>query len=281
MSNVKVRTALALAAFLGPAACGPAPPSAAPAQPASAPPAAPAAQATPAGPPLAYRCEDGRIVTARYAGEAARLEVGGRSVDLVTARSASGARYVGGGLQWWTKGLEEGRLSQLKPGEDVAADPGVACHAPAVQPPEPGKPGGLPDDRTPLAEGPIAPNSAQGAAQVVQQYAAELEARNYAAAWALWGDGGKASGRATADAFARTFDRYDSWHAQVGAPGRMEGAAGSSYVTVPLVIYGRLKTGAEVHEKADVTLRRVNDVPGSTPDQRRWHIERIEKTSLP
>jgi hypothetical protein len=38
------------------------------------------------------------------------------------------------------------------------------------------------------------------------------------------------------------------------------------------VIYGRLKTGEEVHMKGPVTLRRVNDVPGSTREQRRWHI---------
>jgi hypothetical protein len=45
---------------------------------------------------------------------------------------------------------------------------------------------------------------------------------------------------------------------------------------VPVVIYGRLKSGAEVHEKGQAVLRRVNDVPGSTATQRHWHISRIE-----
>ena len=62
----------------------------------------------------------------------------------------------------------------------------------------------------------------------------------------------------------------------MGAPGEIEGAAGSLYVEVPVVIYGRLRQGAEVHEKGKAVLRRVNEVPGSTAAQRRWHIERIE-----
>ena len=55
----------------------------------------------------------------------------------------------------------------------------------------------------------------------------------------------------------------------------MEGAAGSSYVTVPVVVYGRAPGGA-FSRSGSATLRRVNDVPGSTEVQRRWHIERIE-----
>jgi hypothetical protein len=51
----------------------------------------------------------------------------------------------------------------------------------------------------------------------------------------------------------------------------MAGAAGSIYVTVPVVFYGD-----KFRRAADVILRRVNDVPGSTEAQRRWHIERID-----
>jgi len=151
-----------------------------------------------------------------------------------------------------------------------------AAALPAVEPPAPGTPGGLPDDRTPVAEGPFRPDSAQAAADVVQTYFADLGARQFAKAWALWAGGGAASGQPSAEAFARRFDRYAQYAAQVGAPGAPEGAAGSSYVTVPVVIYGRLNTGTELHETGSVTLRRVNDVPGSTAEQRRWRIERIE-----
>ena len=63
---------------------------------------------------------------------------------------------------------------------------------------------------------------------------------------------------------------------EIGKPGDMEGAAGSSYVTVPVVFYGKTKAGGAFRRGADVILRRVNDVPGSTEAQRRWHIQRIE-----
>lgn len=147
---------------------------------------------------------------------------------------------------------------------------------PPVSPPEPGAPGGLPDDRTPVSEAPFKPESAQGAADVVQTYYALIGEKKYAQAWVLWSYDGKASGQPTAEAFARSFDRYSQYNAQVGAPGEPEGAAGSIYVSVPVVIYGRLKSGAEVHEKGAADLRRVNDVDGSTAEQRRWHISRIE-----
>src|SRR4051794_5257122 len=77
---------------------------------------------------------------------------------------------------------------------NVAADPGSApTQEPApLNPPAPGTPGGLPDDRTPVSEAPFTPDSAQGAANVVQTYYALIGEGNYARARSLWADGGKA-----------------------------------------------------------------------------------------
>ena len=161
----------------------------------------------------------------------------------------------------------------------VAAAAAPAPSAP-VAPPPPGSPGGLPDDRTPVSEGAIDPKSAQGAAQVTQTYYALIGAGKYAEAWGLWGDGGKASGVSQAE-FVKSFAPYASYNAQVGAPGETEGAAGSIYVSVPVVIYGRLKSGAEVHERGEMQLRRINDVDGSTAEQRRWHIAAIDTKPAP
>jgi hypothetical protein len=156
-----------------------------------------------------------------------------------------------------------------------ATDPAENVAPPPAAPPEPGPAGGLPDDRTPVPEAPFSDTSAQGAAQIVQTYYALIEAGRYAEARALWPGEPSASD----EAFAAGFERYSGYHAQVGAPGAMEGAAGSSYVEVPVVLYGRTKDGAAFSRKATVTLRRVNDVPGSTAGQRRWHIYRIEEGS--
>ncbi len=184
------------------------------------------------------------------------------------------------GLALVTLALGLVACSPPKPAEAPAPAAPPAANPAPVNPPPPGSPGGLPDDRTPISEGKIDPKSAQGAAQVTQTYYAAIGEGKYGEAWALWGDGGKASGLSQAD-FAKGFDRYASYNAQVGAPGDPEGAAGSSYVTVPVVIYGRLKTGAEVHETGEMQLRRVNDVDGATAEQRRWHIARIDTKPTP
>lgn len=80
--------------------------------------------------PTRYTCADGSVVEARYpSDETAELRYGGQTVDMKIAISASGARYVGGGWQWWTKGLTEGTLSPLEPGEEIASAAGVTCTA--------------------------------------------------------------------------------------------------------------------------------------------------------
>jgi hypothetical protein len=133
------------------------------------------------------------------------------------------------------------------------------------------------DERTALAEpkGPIDPKSAEAAGQVVQHYGALIEQKRFAEAESLWGDA--TPGRQ----FSLELERYLEVHCEIGKPGDMEGAAGSSYVTEPVVFYGKLAGGSPFRRSANVILRRVNDVPGSTEAQRRWHIERIEWTNRP
>jgi hypothetical protein len=158
------------------------------------------------------------------------------------------------------------------PSAPVQSAPAPNALLPPVAPPAPGTPGGLPDDRTPLAEGPIDPESAQGAGQVAQSYFALIEAGEYARAFRLR----EPDPALSQAAFVADLSRYADYHAQIGAPGRVEGAAGSLYVEIPVVIYGRLKSGEPVHLSGPVTLRRVNDVPGSTAAQRRWRISKLD-----
>ena len=137
------------------------------------------------------------------------------------------------------------------------------------------RPSGLPEDRTPVAEEPINPDSGQGAGQVLQSYAALLEQRRLAEARRLWGEGGAGSGLSQ-EGFEEAFGKYAEIHAEIGAPGQVEGAAGSAYVEIPVRFYGKLKAGRDFSSVGSATLRRVNDVPGSTAEQRRWHIYRID-----
>ena len=263
-----MRWLLGLAALMALAACEkPAPP------PAASPEPAPAALAAgPVNPTVAvttYACAGGQSLQAAYPdSETAIVTWKGHAYALKLARSASGARYTGYGLQWWTKGLNRGTISTLKAGEEVADGRGIECVAPdaaPVNPPEPGTSGGLPNEKTPVSEAPFTPASAQGAADVVQTYFALMEqARADEAA------------RLRIDGKAQDLTPYASYQAQVGAPGEIEGAAGSLFVEIPVVLYGRLMTGAEFHRSGKAVLRRVNDVPGSTPEQRKWRIERFD-----
>lgn len=211
---------------------------------------------------ITYACEDGRTVKAEYPDSGtAHVQVDGETYALKVAVSGSGARYVGDGLQWWTKGAE-GMLAPLKDGEKIAAAPGVRCAPPSdapVEPPAPGTPGGLPDER------PAKAGSAQAAATVVETYYALVESGRAAEAAKLRADG-----------VVEDVTGLKTMSANVGAPGAVEGAAGSLYVDVPVVVYGRRENGAEYHRSGKATLRRVSDAPGSTAEQRAWRIVKIE-----
>jgi len=122
----------------------------------------------------------------------------------------------------------------------------------------------------PEPNGPIDPNSVEAAGQVVQSYGALIEQQRWPEANALWGS------PAAAATLQTELVRLTEVHLTIGDLGEPEGAAGSIYVSMPVIFYGDAKDGQPFRRPADVILRRVNDVPGSTDAQRRWHIERID-----
>ena len=125
MARLHLSGAVCVAALLGLAACNK------PAEQAKAPEAPAAAPAPAAATPTTYACDDGRSLKASYPdADTAVVELEGATHTLKIAISASGARYVGDGLQWWTKGMTDGQLSPLKAGEDIASAQGVNCKAP-------------------------------------------------------------------------------------------------------------------------------------------------------
>lgn len=61
-----------------------------------------------------YRCESGETIVAAYpTSNSARVQYRDSSYSMQIAVSASGARYVGGGLEWWTKGAGPGSEGML------------------------------------------------------------------------------------------------------------------------------------------------------------------------
>lgn len=129
-----------------------------------------------------------------------------------------------------------------------------------------------------LEDGPE--QSPQAAAQVVRLYYRLIGRGDYAGAWRLWEDGGRASGLGEAE-FARGFDRYARYDAAVGRPGRVESGAGQRYVEVPVAITGATKSGEPVALNGTVVLHRAGPIDGATAEQRRWHIARAELKPRP
>ena len=123
----------------------------------------------------------------------------------------------------------------------------------------------------PDAPPPPAETSALGAARRLLQYCDAVATKRYRDAYALWSDNGRASGMSLAQ-FGDSFAKYAAYDCHIGEPGDPEGAAGSIYVIVPLRVTGALTRGGGFVLEGPVTMRRVNDVPGSTAEQRRWHI---------
>ncbi|MFV0436662.1 MAG: MliC family protein [Desulfopila sp.] len=61
-----------------------------------------------------YLCTGGETVSARYlSADTASVAYRGKSYDMRIAISASGARYVGSELEWWTKGIGAGAEGTL------------------------------------------------------------------------------------------------------------------------------------------------------------------------
>lgn len=80
---------------------------------------------------IRYRCDDGRTVLAAYPDtQTAMLDFDSQTHRLHAAVSADGARYVDEHWQWWSKGMHDAWLAELKPGEQIASAAGVACRAP-------------------------------------------------------------------------------------------------------------------------------------------------------
>ncbi|HRA80238.1 MAG TPA: MliC family protein [Thauera sp.] len=56
-----------------------------------------------------YQCESGEVIAATYPStDSATIKYKGSNYNMQIAVSASGARYVGGGFEWWTKGSGAG-----------------------------------------------------------------------------------------------------------------------------------------------------------------------------
>lgn len=167
-----------------------------------------------------------------------------------------------------------------QPGPPVAGEPGAVALDGNDNPPPvdgmPVDPATVPATPPEGAGYPIADDepSAQDAVAVVRDYYAAINARNYAQAFALWSDGGRATGQSPQQ-FANGFARTNGVSVEVMAPGRIDAAAGSRYVEVPVALTATHDDGSQRKYVGMYTLRRAV-VDGATPEQRAWRIASAE-----
>ena len=100
--------------------------------------------------------------------------------------------------------------------------------------------------------------------RVLLYYAAALAAGDWQAAARAWGAGSSV----TAATLQAAYGDKGSIILQPGT-GENDGACGSLYYEAPVA----LRLG-KAERTGTITLRRVNNVDGASPDQLRWHIER-------
>lgn len=109
---------------------------------------------------------------------------------------------------------------------------------------------------------------------VVHDYYAAISAGDFARAYALWSDGGRASGQ-TLGQFTAGFAQTASVEARTGTPGQVEGAAGSRYIDIPVTVRATQRDGNVLTYAGKYVLRRAV-ADGASAEQRTWRIASAE-----
>ncbi len=114
--------------------------------------------------------------------------------------------------------------------------------------------------------------SATAAKAVAARYYGLIAARKYREAWLLWGNGG-ADSRGTAEAFAKSFERYANYVAKVGAPTDIKAVGDMQYITISIEVMPILKTGARGDKQSGtLLLRRSTRLNEPVADKKDWRI---------
>lgn len=116
------------------------------------------------------------------------------------------------------------------------------------------------------------------ARQVVIDYYAAIDARDYAKSYALWSNNGAASGQSY-EHFSGGYANTRSVKASVGEPSDEEGAAGSRFIRVPVELKAIQRDGSERSYRGHFILRAVM-ADGASEEQRHWHLASAEMQRL-
>ncbi|HEX2162385.1 MAG TPA: hypothetical protein VHM02_00400 [Thermoanaerobaculia bacterium] len=113
-------------------------------------------------------------------------------------------------------------------------------------------------------------DTSEAAVATLAEYYQAIAAGQYARAYSLWRGGGEASGQSFEE-FRAGFADTERVSIEIGAAGRVEGAAGSRYVEIPVTLSATLADGTAQCFRGTYALRR-SVVPGATADERLWRL---------
>lgn len=157
-----------------------------------------------------------------------------------------------------------------------AAPPPAATQQAAPLPDSP--PPAQPNDQPPPGEAattPPADASPEAARAVIVDFYAAINEGDYRRAYLHWADAGGAS-QQSFEQFRDGFAATAEVAAEIGEPFDTNAGAGSIYTSIPVTLAASQTDGSVRTFQGAYVLRRANDVPGSTAEQRRWHIQRAD-----
>ena len=114
-----------------------------------------------------------------------------------------------------------------------------------------------------------APSTAQDPVQLIRNYYRWINQKKYEGAFAIWEmreDGTAANGQSFAK-FKSGFSDTAAVSVEIGEPGEIEGAAGSNYMEIPVVISAISKSGRLQKFAGTYTMRSSN-----VADDTSWYI---------
>ncbi|MFG1495287.1 hypothetical protein ABMA57_01555 [Saccharospirillum sp. HFRX-1] len=123
-------------------------------------------------------------------------------------------------------------------------------------------------------ENDVIDRSLNGAVELVREYYADVNRGDYRRAYDRWGENGPPQQNVAA--FAEQFADIRSIELSVGDDTFMEGAAGSIYANLPIQLNIESNDGSTNIWSGTAIVKRVNDVPGASDAQLRWHLYRLD-----
>ena len=120
-----------------------------------------------------------------------------------------------------------------------------------------------------IAQAQTIPSTAEDAVQLIRNYYRWINQKKYQGAFNIWEkreDGNAANGQSF-EKFAGGFSDTASVSVEIGEPGEIEGAAGSNYIEIPVVISAMTKSGQAQKFAGTYTMRSSN-----MADDKSWYI---------